>query len=98
MRSPDVEYIQKLASVKQALEQAAQYSHVAFYQDEFSFRRQPTVAKDWTLTGTKHPLAHQSIDDDKTETAEDALHPPVLTYHMASVPSTHTRAIWFINK
>ena len=47
MRSPDVEYIQKLASVKQALEQAAQHpeTHVAFYQDEFAFRRQPMVAK-----------------------------------------------------
>ncbi len=41
MRSPDVEYTQKLVSVKQALEQAAQHpeTHVAFYQDEFSFRR-----------------------------------------------------------
>ena len=68
MRSPDVEYAEKIASVKQALEQTQQNpeTHVAFYQDEFAFQRQPMVAKDWTQTGTKHPLAHQSIDDDET--------------------------------
>ena len=29
---------------------------VVVYQDEFSFYLQPTVAKDWTKTGTKYPL------------------------------------------
>ena len=68
MRSPDGEYAEKIASVKQALQQSQQNSetHVAFYQDEFAFRRQPTVAKDWTQTGTKHPLANQSLHDDET--------------------------------
>ena len=86
----------KLVSVKQALEQAAQHpeTHVAFYQDEFSFRRQPTVAKDWTLTGTKHPLAHQSIDDDKTCYGIGALnaHTGDLVYQQiesATVVATH---------
>lgn len=85
-RSPDVEYTQKLASVRQALEQAAQNpeTHAAFYQDEFAFHRQPTIAKDWTQTGTKHPLAHQVYT--------------IMRPVTASVPSTHTRVIWFTNK
>ena len=68
MRSPDVEYAEKIASVKQALEQAKQNpeTHVAFYQDELAFRLQPTIAKDWTQTGTKHRLANQSITADET--------------------------------
>ena len=87
MRSPDVVYAEKLASVKQSLEQAQQNpeTHVAFYQDEFAFRRQPTVAKDWTQTGTKHPLAHQSIDEDETCYGIGAL-------------NAHTGDTWFINK
>ncbi len=40
MRSPDVAYAEKIACVKQALEQTRQnpQTHVAFYQDEFVFR------------------------------------------------------------
>ncbi len=86
MRSPDVEYTQKLTSVKQALEQAAQNpeTHAAFYQDKFAFHRQPTIAKDWTQTGTKHPLAKQSLHDDETCYGIGAL-------------NAHTGA-WFTNK
>ena len=96
MQSPDVEYAEKIAAVKQALEQTQQNpeTHVAFYQDEFAFRRQPTVAKDWTQTGTKHPLAYQSIDDDETCYGIGALnaHTGDLVYQQtesATVVATH---------
>lgn len=96
MRSPDVEYTQKLASVKQALEQTAQNpeTHAAFYQDEFAFHRHPTIAKDWTQTGTKHPLAHQSLHDDETCYGIGALnaHTGDLVYQQtesATVVATH---------
>lgn len=96
MRSPDVEYTQKLASVRQALEQAKQnpQTHVAFYQDEFVFRRQPIIAKDWTQTGTKHPLAKQSLHDDETCYGIGALnaHTGDLVYQQtesATVVATH---------
>lgn len=68
MPSPDIEYTQKLTCVRQVLEIAKQNpeTHVAFYQDEFAFRRQPRIGKDWTQTGTKHPLVNQSLHDDET--------------------------------
>ena len=96
VRSPDVEYIQKLTCVQQALETAKQNpeTHVAFYQDEFAFRRQPTIAKDWTQTGTKHPLANQSLHDDETCYGMGALnaHTGDLVYQQtesATVVATH---------
>ena len=96
MRSPDGEYAEKITAVKHALEQAKQHreTHVAFYQDEFAFRRQPTVAKDWTQTGTKHPIAHQSLPDDETCYGIGALnaHTGDLVYQQtesATVVATH---------
>ena len=96
MRSPDVEYTQKLESVKQVLEQTVRNpeTHVAFYQDEFSFHRHPTIAKDWTQTGTKHPLAHHSLHDDETCYGIGALnaHTGDLVYQQtesATVVATH---------
>ena len=49
--SPDVEYAEKIASVKQALEQTQQNpeTHVAFYQDEF------VDDSRFGHSGTKHP-------------------------------------------
>lgn len=67
VHSPDAEYTQKLACVQQALETVKENreTHVAFYQDEFAFRLQPRLAKDWTQTASKKPLAHQTLDSDE---------------------------------
>ena len=96
MRSPDVEYAEKIASVKQALEQTKQNpeTHVAFYQDEFAFRRQPSLGKDWTQTGSKKPIAHQTIEPDQTCYGIAALnaHTGDLVYQQtqsATVRATH---------
>jgi transposase len=66
IHSPDVDYTQKLAAVQHALETAKQTpeTHVAFYQDEFAFRCQPSLGKDWTQTGTKKPLAYENLGSD----------------------------------
>jgi transposase len=66
VHSPDVAYKEKMIYVAQALETARQNpdTHVAFYEDEFSFHRRPTLAKDWTQRGTKKPLAHQGLGSD----------------------------------
>ena len=45
------------------------------YQDEFSFYRQPTIAKDWAETGTKHPLARRSHRSEETCYGIGALNP-----------------------
>lgn len=68
IHSPDVEYKQKMICVAQVLDAVKQNpeTHVAFYQDEFSFHRYPTVAKDWTQRGTKKPLARQGLGSDQT--------------------------------
>lgn len=99
MRSPDVEYTQKLTCVRQTLEIAKQNpeTHVAFYQDEFAFRRQPTIAKDWTQTGTKHPLANQSLHDDEACYGMGALnaHTGDLVYQQTeSAPVVATHALY----
>ena len=51
---------------KQVLEEARENPETVVYQDEFSFYLQPTVAKDWTKTGTKYPLARQSYHPQET--------------------------------
>ena len=96
VHSLDAEYTQKLAFVQQVLETTKQNpeTHVVFYQDEFAFRRQPTIAKDWTKTGTKHPLANQSLHDDETCYGMGALnaHTGDLVYQQtesATVVATH---------
>ena len=48
---------------------------VALYQDEFSFYRNPTLAKDWARKGTKTPLAHQSYKTNETCYGIGALNP-----------------------
>ena len=62
IRSPDTDYAKKIDRIQQVLEETHQHPQtcVALYQDEFSFYRNPTLAKDWRRTGTKTPLAHQS--------------------------------------
>ena len=68
VRSPDKDYAQKLSRIQQVLEEARENPEtcVVVYQDEFSFYLQPTVAKDWTKTGTKYPLARQSYHPQET--------------------------------
>ena len=64
--------------------------HTLVNQDEFSFRRQPTVAKDWTLTGTKHPLAHQRSMTIRPAMAALNAHTGDLVYQpSATVVATH---------
>ena len=77
MRSPDVDYTEKLQRVEQVLAQARQTPEtcVVVYQDEFSFYLQPTLAKDWAETGTKTPLGHQSYLSEETCYGIGALNP-----------------------
>ena len=77
VRSPDVDYAEKLSRVEQVLAQARQTPEacVVVYQDEFSFYLQPTLAKDWTQTGTKYPLARQSHLAEETCCGIGALNP-----------------------
>jgi hypothetical protein len=64
VHSPDLHYLEKLADILRAL-QAVIHSDgraVLVFLDEFSFYRQPTLARDWGLIGTKHqPLAERSF-------------------------------------
>ena len=63
--------------MQQVLEEIHQHPQtcVALYQDEFSFYRNPTLAKDWAHTGTKTPLAHQSYRHNETCYGIGALNP-----------------------
>ena len=97
IHSPDVAYNQKMLYVKQALEIAEQNrdTHVTLYQDEFSYHRRPTIAKDWTQRGTKNPLAHQGLGSDQVCFGIGALnaHTGDVVYHQvksATVLATHT--------
>ena len=77
VQSPDVDYAEKLSCVQHALDTARETpeTSVVLYQDEFSFKRQPTVAKDWAETGTKDPLARQSHRSEETCYGIGALNP-----------------------
>ena len=77
VRSPDTDYADKLSRIKAALEAARENpeTYVVVYQDEFGFRLQPTLAKDWAETGTKSPLARQSYLPQETCYGIGALNP-----------------------
>ena len=77
VRSPDEDYADKLSRITEALEAARENpeTSVVVYQDEFGFRRQPTLAKDWAETGTKYPLARQSYLPQETCYGIGALNP-----------------------
>ena len=77
VRSPDADYAEKLSRIQQALEEARETPEtcVVVYQDEFGFHLQPTLAKDWTKTGTKYPLARQSYRPEETCYGIGALNP-----------------------
>lgn len=77
VRSPDSDYAEKLSRIQHALETARDTPEtcVVLYQDEFSFKRQPTIAKDWAETGTKAPLARQSHRSEETCYGIGALNP-----------------------
>ncbi len=77
IHSPDTDYAQKIDRVQQVLEETRQHPQtcVALYQDEFSFYRNPTIAKDWAQTGTKTPLARQSYRHNQTCYGIGALNP-----------------------
>ena len=97
VRSPDTDYAEKLSRIEYALEQARQHPEtcVVVYQDEFGFNLQPTVAKEWTQTGTKYPLAHKSYQPQKTCYGIGALNPHTgdVVYHQVqscTVEALHT--------
>lgn len=77
VRSPDVDYAEKLSHIQRVLADARETPEtcVVVYQDEFSFKRQPTVAKDSAETGTKYPLARQSYQSQETCYGIGALNP-----------------------
>ena len=77
VRSPDADYVEKLSRVEQVLAEARETPEtcVVVYQDEFSFYLQPTLAKDWTKTGTKYPLARQRYRPQETCYGIGALNP-----------------------
>ena len=77
VQSPDVDYAEKLSCVQHALDTARDMPEtcVVLYQDEFGFKRQPTLAKDWAETGTKDPLARQSHRSQETCYGIGALNP-----------------------
>ena len=77
VHSPDEDYADKLSRITEALEAARENPEtcVVVYQDEFGFRRQPTLAKDWAETGTKYPLARQSYLPQETCYGIGALNP-----------------------
>ena len=77
VRSPDVDYAEKLSRIQHALEDARENREtcVVVYQDEFGFKLQPTVAKDSAETGTKYPLARQSHRPQETCYGIGALNP-----------------------
>ena len=77
VRSPDVDYTEKLSRIQEVLAEARETpeTRVVVYQDEFSFNLQPTLAKDWAETGTKYPLARQSHRSQETCYGIGALNP-----------------------
>lgn len=62
VHSPDPDYVAKRDLVQSCLEQARSNPEqvVTCYLDEFSFYRQPTVARDWHASGHTQPLARRT--------------------------------------
>jgi hypothetical protein len=63
IHSPDPLYEAKRAYIAACLEQARQDPErwVLLYQDEFTFYRQPSVARDYEASGSPQPLARWSV-------------------------------------
>ena len=95
VRSPDTEYAAKIARLQQVLEETRQHPQttVALYQDEFSFYRNPTLAKDWERTGTKTPLAYQSYKVNETCYGIGALNPHTGDVVYQQVPNCKVQAL-----
>ena len=95
VRSPDTDYAKKIARLQQVLEETRQQpqTSVVLYQDEFSFYRNPTIAKDWARTGTKTPIAHQSYKSEQTCYGIGALNPHTGDVVYQQVPSCTVEAL-----
>jgi transposase len=68
VHSPDLHYVEKLADIVTALEEAVNSNgRVAIvFADEFSFYRQPTLARDYyEVGGRRQPLARRSYRPDR---------------------------------
>jgi hypothetical protein len=68
VHSPDPHYLEKLADIVAALAEAitSKGRVILVFLDEFSFYRQPTLARDWCVMGAaKPPLAQRSLQADR---------------------------------
>ena len=67
VHSPDAHYVEKLADIVTALERAINSDGrvVVVFADEFTFHRQPTLARDWCVIGrTAQPKAVRAHQTD----------------------------------
>jgi hypothetical protein len=67
LHSPDPHYVEKLADIVRVLKKAANSNGrvVVVFADEFSFYRQPTIARDYCVMGSqRQPLARRSYRPD----------------------------------
>jgi len=88
VHSPDPHYQQKMDMIAQCLLKAwyAPDEYVLLYQDEFTFYRQPTVARDYEQMGNHQPLARRSHGRTTEFRGIGALNAITgqVTYHQAS--------------
>jgi DDE superfamily endonuclease len=69
VHSPDVHYVEKLADIIAAMEEAINSDGrvVIVFLDEFSFYRQPILGRDYCAIGRKtQPLAERSLQSDRS--------------------------------
>lgn len=68
LHSPDPAYLGKLASVQVCVKAATTSSglKVLLFEDEFTYHRQPTAARDYVAQGSPTPLARRSYRSDTT--------------------------------
>jgi transposase len=66
VHSPDLHYLEKLADIVAALDQALKSRGriVLAFADEFTFYRQPTLARDYVVSSKDQPLARRSHRSD----------------------------------
>ena len=85
IHSPDPHYQQKMDIIAQSLLKAW-YAPEKLYQDEFSYCRQPTIARNYEAMGKLQPLAYRSHSSDTQFRGIGALNPVTgqVTYHQAS--------------
>jgi len=69
VHSPDVHYLEKLADIVAAIEEAinSEGRVMVVFLDEFTFYRQPTLARDYCAIGRQtQPLAERTLQSDRS--------------------------------